>query len=270
MLYFVATPIGNLEDISQRALDTLQKCDTIICEDTRVTKRFIYLLQQKGKLSSISKKYISLHSHNEQQVLKNLPVEIFNDNVVYMSDAGMPSISDPGALLIQYCQHHNIKYEIIPGANALLLAYVASGFSDTKFLFFGFLPHKGKERDNALYEALHSGYTTILYESPKRVLKLIDQIASIDPLREVFIIKEATKLHEKMYKDTAINLKNILKNESLKGEWSIVIKGKQKLKKNSITVEDVMQLNIPKKQLAKLISKITDKSVTECYNELLE
>ena len=269
MLYFVATPIGNLEDISKRALNLLESSKTIICEDTRVAKRLIYLLKQKGSFSPVPKTYISLHSHNEKDVLKQLSPDIFEDSVIYISDAGMPTISDPGALLVQYCQLHDIKYEIIPGANALLLAYAASGFCDSKFLFFGFLPHKGDERDLALQEALYNGYTTIVYESPKRVLKLIEQISAIEPSREIFLIKEATKLYEKKYKAKAKELKEILKNENLKGEWSIVIKG-EKRDRNKITITDIKKLNLPKKQTAKLIAKITGKSITECYNELLE
>lgn len=268
MIHFVPTPIGNLEDISKRSLKLIESADTIFCEDTRIAKKLISLLADRYSIASNIQKYISLHSHNEKKVLSSIDKSLFEGTVLYMSDAGMPGISDPGAYLVQYAREEDIEYEVLPGANAALLAYVSSGFSGGKFLFFGFLPHKGKERADALKDVLNSGYDTVVYESPHRIKKLIGEIALIDPERELFAIKEATKLHEKTFLFSALMLQDIFEKENLKGEWSVVVKAK-KTQTYSLSVEDIKMLDIPKKQAAKLISKITGKSVKDCYNELL-
>ena len=133
MLTLVPTPIGNLSDISKRAVEALDEADIIFCEDTRVTKKLLNLLQ----ISYSNKTFYSMHSHNENQIISKLNTEIFNQKVVYVSDAGMPGISDPGAKLIQFCQKYNLEYDVLPGANAVLTAFVASGF-EGDFTFFGF------------------------------------------------------------------------------------------------------------------------------------
>jgi 16S rRNA (cytidine1402-2'-O)-methyltransferase len=268
VLHFVPTPIGNLEDITLRSLRLLEEAKTIFCEDTRVTKRLLHLLKEKQNISPKVEQFISLHSHNEKDILKDISRSIFDDTVLYVSDAGMPVVSDPGCVLVQYCQTHDIKYEVLPGANALLLAYASSGFCDTKFLFFGFLPHKGSNRQDELQKAMYSGYVTILYESPHRILKLIDQIVQLEPNRELFLIKEATKLHEKSFHGYADEIQNTLKEQNIKGEWVVVIKNEEK-EVGSISVKDILDLDIPKKQAAKMIAKITGKSPKECYKELI-
>ncbi len=268
MVTFVPTPIGNLEDITHRAVNSLLKAQIIFCEDSRVTKKLLSLLSQKFNLSFEVEKFIPLHSHNESQVLASIPKSIFEKEIVYMSDAGMPCISDPGIKLVQYCQQNFIEYEVLAGANAGLVAIAGSGFSDKEFLFFGFLPHKGKDRDEKLNEILFCGYNTILYESPKRVVKLIDEISKIEPTRTIYMIKEISKLHQKSFLATADELKDILAKADLRGEWSVVIKAgvKNSLK---ITLQDLSSLDIPKKSKAKLISKLTGQSVKECYNQLV-
>ncbi len=270
MLHFVPTPIGNLEDITIRGLKTLESAHTIICEDTRVTKRLLHLLADKYSLSLKVETFISLHSHNEKEFFKKITPSLFENSVVYVSDAGMPSVSDPGCALIEYCNKNSIPYDVLPGANAALLAYVSSGFSQNRFLFFGFLPHKAKERKKELQNALYSGYITILYESPHRVLKLIDEIVSLEPNREIFLIKEATKLHQKSFLDSALNIQKILKDENLKGEWTVVLNCDKNIRKvGQIDIDDILELDISKKQASKLIAKITRKSAKECYDELL-
>jgi 16S rRNA (cytidine1402-2'-O)-methyltransferase len=268
LLHFIPTPIGNLEDISLRSLRLLEEAEIILCEDTRVTKRLLSLLTQKHQLSPKVQTYISMHSHNEKEVLKKLTKEMFEQSIIYVSDAGMPSISDPGTLLVQHCQKNNIPFDILPGANAALLAYASSGFLSNKFLFFGFLPHKGNDRTNALEEALFSGYVTIVYESPHRLLKLIDQIVQIDQNIELYLIKEATKMYQKSFKGSSLEIQKELKEQNIKGEWVVVINSKRK-EIGSISVEDILKLDIPKKQASKLIAKITGKSPKECYLELI-
>ncbi len=268
MLHFVPTPIGNLEDLSFRSLKLLESAKVILCEDTRVIKRLLHLLKTKYQISPCVEQFISLHSHNEKKLLQELSPKLFDDTAIYVSDAGMPGISDPGASLVNYCNLHNISYDVLPGANAALLAYTSSGFCDTKFLFFGFLPHKGSDRQKALEEALYSGYTTIIYEAPHRILKLIDQVCQLTPSRELFLIKEATKLHQKSFKGNALEIKKQLKEQNIKGEWVVVFNA-HKRELGMITVDDILKLDIPKKQAAKIIAKITKKSPKECYNALL-
>ena len=268
MLHFVPTPIGNLEDITFRSLRLLESAKIIFCEDTRVTKRLFHLLKTKHEINPKVEQFISLHSHNEKEILKELSPAMFDDIVLYVSDAGMPAVSDPGCSLVEYCQHYGVEYDVLPGANAALLAYASSGFCDTKFLFFGFLPHKGNDRQDKLNEALFNGYVTVLYESTHRILKLIDQICDITPQRELFLIKEATKLHQKTFRGEAKEIKNSLKEQNIKGEWVVVIKADKK-EIGTITVDEILKLDLPKKQAAKMIAKITGKSPKECYNNLL-
>ena len=268
MLHFIPTPIGNLEDISRRSLKLLSQSTLVFCEDTRVTKRLISLFKDRYELDFVDKEFISLHSHNEKSVLEKIDSSLFEQDVVYLSDAGMPAVSDPGCELVRYCHYHDIKYEVLPGANAALLAYAASGFCETQFLFFGFLPHKGNDRANALTKALNSGYVTIMYESPHRIEKLIDELALKAPDREIFCIKEATKMHERYYKGSAKEVQEAMQMQNMKGEWVVVLNALKK-EFGVITVEDILALDLPKKQASKLIAKITGKSPKICYNELL-
>ena len=152
MITFVPTPIGNLEDISKRAMLALENSEIIFCEDTRTAKKLFNLLN----ISTQNKIFKSMHSHNEDKVISNLDIEeLISKNIIYISDAGMPGISDPGSKLIRFAQKNNIPYTVLPGANAALVAFVASGF-EGEFCFIGFLPHKGKERENKLKEVISS------------------------------------------------------------------------------------------------------------------
>ena len=271
MLYFVATPIGNLEDISKRALRVLKLSSLIICEDTRVTKKLFALLEEKFQIDLKNKKFLSLHSHNAQKRLEKLDISLLKENIAsYLSDAGMPAISDPGCELVKFCQENGIDYEVLPGANALLLAYASSGFCESQFSFFGFLPHKGKQREEELNRVLNSPINSILYESPHRLLKLLKEISQKDPNRELFLIKEATKMYETKFKNKASILYEKLKDENIKGEWVVVVKRADNKIKGEITKDDILKLNISKKEKAKLLSKISNLSVKECYNLLLE
>ena len=269
MLHFIPTPIGNLEDISLRSLKLLESAKLLLCEDTRVTKKLITLLKERQLIDPPhEQKFISMHSHNEKEVIDGLSPEMFEDEVVYVSDAGMPGVSDPGCELVRYAQKEGITYDVLPGANAALLAYASSGFCDNRFLFYGFLPHKGSNRQNALHEAMYNGFVTILYESPHRIVKLIEQICNIDAKRELFLIKEATKLHQKQFRGSAEEILKILKIQNIKGEWVVVINSDKK-ELGVISVEDIVKLDLPKKQAAKLIAKITGKSPKQCYQEMI-
>jgi len=268
LLTLVPTPIGNLQDISQRALDALENAQILLCEDTRVAKRLLFLLQERQNFNPNIEQFIALHSHNEKEWLEKIEPDFFSKNVVYISDAGMPGISDPGAQIVRYCIEKRIEYDVLPGANALLSAYAASGFLQTNFLFLGFLPHKGHDREEKLQEALYSGYNTILYESPHRLLKLLERISEIEPNRVLFLAKELTKMHQTYYKENSKNLYNLLKNDTVKGEWVVIIEAGSS-SKLSLTQNDILELNLPKKQSAKLISRITGESIKDCYERLV-
>ena len=259
MLTFVPTPIGNLEDISKRALNALLESEIIFCEDTRVTKKLLNLYD-----IPLNKKFISMHSHNEEKVISNIDKnELINKNCIYVSDAGMPGISDPGNKLVNFCQKNKILYTVIPGANAALTAFVASGFEGS-FTFFGFLPHKGKERQKALEEVLNHDKIAIIYESPHRIEKLINELKTLIPERTVFLAKELTKMHETYIKTKAkdINLTNT------KGEWVVVIDKGEKNKKLELSYDDILALSLPLKEKAKLLAKISNKNPKEIYKEL--
>lgn len=269
MLTLVPTPIGNISDISLRAMDVLRQADILLCEDTRVTKKLLHILKERYSLETKEQSFISLHSHNEQAFIDKIEPSFFDVNVVYVSDAGMPGISDPGQLLVRYCQENEIEYDILPGANALLTAFVASGFVNTQMLFFGFLPHKGKERSNALQSALHNGYTTVLYEAPHRLEKLLKELAVEVPKRRIFLAKELTKKYQKYFFANAEEISRQIPKEMIKGEWVVVIESGE-ARESSLSEKDILDLEIPKKTAAKLISKITGENIKACYQRLLE
>ncbi len=269
MLTLVPTPIGNLEDISKRAISTLLEAELILCEDTRVTKKLLQLLSQKKDLEFNCKDFKSFHSHNEKQVLSTLTLEDFEKNIVYVSDAGMPCISDPGASLVQYCIDNNLKYDVLPGANAVLTAFAMSGFEYTEFTFFGFLAHKGKERHQKLTQVIQNSTLSILYESPHRLLKTLEEIKNIDKDRTLFLAKELTKLHQKTFKDSAINLFKRFQKDSIKGEWVIVIEPID-FQGQNLDIYDIQTLDIAPKVKAKLLAKLTGKNVKEIYQQLLD
>lgn len=269
MLTLVPTPIGNLDDISKRALTALSEAELIFCEDTRVTKKLLQLLSERENLEFNYKDLKSFHSHNENQVLKTLTPEDFNKNIVYVSDAGMPCVSDPGATLVQYCINNNLEYDVLPGANAVLTAFAMSGFLNTEFTFFGFLAHKGKERNEKLTKVMQSPILSILYESPHRLLKTLEEIKNIDENRTVFLAKEITKLHQKTYKDSALNIYEKFTKENIRGEWVIVIEPTETVGA-SLDVKDIKNLDIAPKVKAKLLAKMTGKTVKEIYQQLLD
>lgn len=269
MLLLVPTPIGNIGDISLRAIEALSGADVLLCEDTRVTKKLIHILKERyNTIFKENQNFISLHSHNEKDFIEKLEPSFFEQNVVYASDAGMPGISDPGQKLIKYCIEQSIVYDILPGANAVLTAFVASGFVETQMLFLGFLDHKGSSRSSGLQEALYNGYTTILYESPHRLEKLLLEIDKEEKTREIFVVKELTKKFQTYFHGYAKEILEKL-NGNFRGEWVVVIKGSQGEATTAITQSDILELDIPKKAQAKLISKITGENTKVCYQRLL-
>jgi 16S rRNA (cytidine1402-2'-O)-methyltransferase len=270
LLTLVPTPIGNIGDISLRAIEILSSADILLCEDTRVTKKLIHILKERyNTVFKENQEFISLHSHNEKSFVEKIEPTFFEQNIVYVSDAGMPGVSDPGQVLVRYCIDNGIEYDILPGANALLTAFVASGFVETRMLFYGFLDHKGASRSTQLQEALHNGYTTILYESPHRLDKLLLEIKNEEPQRELFLAKELTKKYQRYLHGTAEEILEKL-DGNFRGEWVVVIKAGESQSASAVTQNDILELDLPKKIQAKLICKITGENTKECYQRLLK
>jgi len=272
MLAFVPTPIGNLGDISFRTIEVLKDGELILCEDTRITKKLISLLSQRLEIEFPQFEYISVHSHNEKDFLTNdNKILLQTKKCIYMSDAGMPCVSDPGSFLVDFCLKNNIEYDVLPGANAILTAYASSGFINnaTTFTFFGFLPHKGTNRSDMLNKVMNSENLAILYESPHRLMKLIEEINEYDSTREVFITKELTKKYQSRYKGTVQSVLSEIKTTTIRGEWVVIIKNIESLNRGIITENDINELKLPPKQKAKILSKLTGKNVKDIYNNLI-
>ena len=221
-LYIVPTPIGNLEDITLRAIRVLKGSDLILAEDTRVTKKLLNSLE-------ISKPILSFHTHNEHKILSGVIDKIVSNNsTVLVSDAGTPGISDPGFLLIRECILKSIRVECLPGPVALIPAIVSSGFSCDRFVFEGFLPHK-KGRKKRLKEIGEENKTSILYESPHRLVKCLNQIVEfMGEDRKVCVARELTKLYEEFKRGTAKEIKEYYETNPPKGEAIIIIEGKDR------------------------------------------
>ncbi|MCR2111029.1 16S rRNA (cytidine(1402)-2'-O)-methyltransferase [Campylobacter upsaliensis] len=270
MLYFIPTPIGNLGDISLRSLELLSACEIVFCEDTRVCKHLITLLNERFKTCIEPQKILSLHTHNEKKVLEKLDLKLFEKNVAYLSDAGMPGISDPGFALVQFALKHKLSYEVLPGANAALVALVSSNLCEKEFIFLGFLINKGKQRQKEIENLLLNPYPTIIYEAPTRILALVQTIAKLEPKRELFAMKEISKKFQTSFRSRAEKLVEELKGANLNGEWVLVVaKSSQNFSSNSLCESDILALDLPLKIKSKLLAKMSGKNSKELYQKLL-
>ncbi len=216
-LYLVPTPIGNLEDITLRALRILKEVSLILAEDTRTTGTLL-------KHYDIQNRLQSFHIHNEHKVVARYVEQILTgETIALVSDAGTPSISDPGFLLVRECLKNNIPVETLPGATAFVPALVNSGLPSDRFFFEGFLPHK-KGRQTRLKELAQYPHTLILYESPYRLIKTLEQMMAVfDPERPVSVSRELTKIHEETIRGTFAEVLEYFKNKPVKGEIVIVV-----------------------------------------------
>ncbi|HRE56817.1 MAG TPA: 16S rRNA (cytidine(1402)-2'-O)-methyltransferase [Candidatus Kapabacteria bacterium] len=222
ILTIVPTPVGNLEDITIRALKTLAKADIIACEDTRTTGKLLKHFQISPR------KTVAYHAHNEQQTAEYLLGEIEHNHkkVALVSDAGTPGISDPGAFLIRQCLDRNIPLTVLPGPTAMIPAIVMSGLASEPFTFFGFPPHK-KSRSKFIHEIIEHPYSSIVYEAPTRVQELLNNFASAGGgNRRVFIVREISKMFEEYRVGTVSELLIQWSDEEMsKGEFVLVISG---------------------------------------------
>lgn len=211
-LYIVATPIGNLDDITKRALDTLSSVDFILCEDTRTTQKLLNHFDIKTKT-------ISYHQHSTEKKIKEIQ-ELLDcgNNLALVTDAGTPGISDPGNYLIQ--ELNNIEVIPIPGPSAITTALSISGFATDKFIFLGFPPQKNK-RQKYFKELLSYPYTVVFYESCHRILKTLNEIKELDDSCMIVVCRELTKKFETIYRG---NIKDVINSiDNTKGEFTIVL-----------------------------------------------
>ena len=252
-LYLVSTPIGNLNDISFRAIDILKKSDYILCEDTRVSKNLLNKYQIQSKL-------ISNHKFNEKKNLSKI-IEFINQGlfVSLISDAGTPSISDPGAILIKECIKNNIKIVPLPGASAVTTALSISGFSE-KFFFYGFFPEKNKDLLNDLESLSQLNSSLVFFISPKKLNKIIPFIKKNFKGRKILICREMTKFYEEFYRSEIDELE--LFKYNLKGELTIVISEKKENKK----IYQILSES-DKRIINKMINKLSIKEISSIINE---
>ena len=219
-LYIVATPIGNRDDITIRALNILEQADTIAAEDTRHTGRFLSHHKIKGNL-------VSYHEHNEKKRTPDLIKKLKQGlSVALVSNAGTPSVSDPGYCLIKAAIAGNIKVVPIPGVSAAITALSAAGLPTDSFIFIGFLSKTKNKRFKQLRELANEQRTMIFYESPKRILKLLDEIKLIIGDRYCVLSREMTKLHEEFIRDSVSEIfQNLKARPAIKGEITLLVKG---------------------------------------------
>lgn len=219
-LYLVPTPIGNLKDITLRALEVLQSVDAILAEDTRTTGKLLKHFEIKQKL-------VSYHAHNEHNAVGRIIESLERgETLALVSDAGSPGISDPGYLLVHEVLKHNFKIEALPGATAFVPALVKSGLPSERFVFEGFLPHK-KGRQTRLLAMAEEMRTIILYESPHRLLKTLNQLAEyLGEEREVSVSRELTKMFEETVNGSVKEVIAHFEHGTIKGEFVIIISGK--------------------------------------------
>lgn len=275
-LYIVGTPIGNLDDITIRAVNTLRNVDVILAEDTRQTLKLLNHFE-------ISKHMISYHRHNEDDKIEKI-VEILNSgkNLALVSDAGMPIISDPGQNLVKYLVKNNYDIEVVPGVTALITAIVKSGLDSTRFTFEGFLSVNKKQRKEGLKSLVNETRTMIFYEAPHKILSTLKDMYEYFGNRDICIARELTKIHEEYrytnFKDAIINIEE----NGIKGEIVLVISGASEDKINEEKNKEIEQINSlelvkeymkngdTKKDAIKKVAKLKGVNKDVVYKECLD
>lgn len=220
-LYLVPTPIGNLKDITLRALETLQEADFIAAEDTRQTLKLLNHFE-------IKKSLISYHKFNEQ-IKSDKIIELLMEgkSVALVSDAGTPGISDPGSVIVQRCIEEMIDFEVLPGATAITTALVYSGLDTTKFLFRGFLPRENKDRKVVTDELMQSQETLIFYEAPHRLMDTLQFLLETFGDRKIAVCRELTKIYEEIYRGSISEALQHFEEKKPRGEFVLVLEGKR-------------------------------------------
>jgi 16S rRNA (cytidine1402-2'-O)-methyltransferase len=252
-LYLIPTPIGNLADITLRAIELLKNSDFILCEDTRVSKKLLDKLKIKTKL-------ISYHKFNEVKNLNKI-IDLLKDNkiVSLISDAGTPSISDPGAILINKCLQYNINVIPLPGPSAVTTAVSISGFSE-KYLFYGFFPEKEKKIKEELDKLSNLNFCFVFFVSPKKINKIIPHLKNYFDDRKILICREISKYYEEFIRSN-LNELELFKNEP-KGELTLVISEKMIDKKKSLFLSES-----DKRDIKIMINKLSLREITDFISQ---
>jgi len=266
-LYLCPTPIGNMEDMTLRTLRVLRECTAVYCEDTRNTGALMNKLE-------ISKPLISCHEHNERGRAEEIGERVLNgEAIAFVSDAGMPGISDPGERLIAHCIEHDIPFEVLPGASASLTALITSGLPSREACFVGFLPRSGKERREAIARlARHKG-SLIIYESPLRAAATAAELAEAWGDRQAVLLRELTKLYQEAVRSTLTGLAQTYAHKPPKGEVVLVIAGAEEQSGEAGLEETLSRLlsqGVSAKDAAKQASALLDVSRNEAYKMALE
>ena len=267
-LYIVATPIGNLGDISQRARDVLEKADVIAAEDTRVTKKLLTLLGIFGR-----KKFIKYEDHTENDKYQEI-IDIINDGniVALVSDAGSPLISDPGYKLVRECRKQGVMVTTIPGCCAVISALQLSGLPTNRFMFAGFIPNKDKARLDLFNELKNINTTLVFYETANRITKTLTAIEEVLPNREIAIVREISKLYEECISGFAKDIIIKIEENPIKGELVIVIEP-PKDNSDNIDINEVIKEELKNFSLKQAVKNITEKynlKRNEVYEKALE
>jgi 16S rRNA (cytidine1402-2'-O)-methyltransferase len=270
MLYIVSTPIGNLKDITLRALDVLKEVDLIAAEDTRHSQKLLDHYLIKTPLTS-------LHDHNERQKHHQLIQKIQSgQSVALISDAGTPLISDPGYQFVLAAREANIKVLTVPGCSALIAALSISGLPSDAFSFYGFLAAKSVARKKVLESLLHNRETLIFYESPHRIIHCLEDMKEVlGEKRFVVLARELTKTYETVHGDTLDNLLQWIREDEnqQRGEFVVLVRGDEAEQDQSlqeaITVYKILKEELPMKQAVKLAAKITNVKKNELYTAAL-
>ena len=270
-LYLVPTPIGNLKDITLRALETLKEADIIAAEDTRQTLKLLNHFE-------IKKSLISYHKFNEQfKSDKIIDLLMEGKNVALVSDAGTPGISDPGSVIVQRCIEKMIDFEVLPGATAITTALVYSGLDTTKFLFRGFLPRENKERKIIVNELIQSQETLIFYEAPHRLIDTLEFLQETFGDRRIAVCRELTKLYQEIYRGTIKEAVLYFIEKKPRGEFVLVLEGKklEEIKEEqrevwaNLSIEEhilkYISDGINKKESIKLVAKERELPKSEVY-----
>ena len=276
-IYLVATPIGNLSDISMRAIETLKNADIIACEDTRNTIRLLNHFEIKGHLTSY-------HEYNKIDKAYELCEKVKEGkNIAFVSDAGMPAISDPGYELVEIAYKEGLEVTVVPGASAVVSALAISGISSRRFVFEGFLPADKNEKKEILTELSQESRTLILYEAPHRLLKTLKELFEYMGNRNIAIVREITKLHEEVLRGKLADIIADYESEkvAIRGEYVLVIEGKSLLEKREERQKSFEEIGIrehyekyiaegvDKKEAMKAVAKDRGIQKRDVYKELL-
>ncbi len=268
-LFVVGTPIGNLDDISPRALETLEMADFIAAEDTRVTLKILNRFEIKNKL-------VSCHRHSGANVFENIISRLLGgENCALVSDAGMPCISDPGEELIRMCYDNGISVCVVPGPTAAMSALCISGLDTSRFSFEGFLSVTKKQRTAHLEEVRNYRHTMIFYEAPHKLIYTLQDMLEYFGNRKISLCREITKIHEEVIRTTLKDAIELYSNQTPKGEYVLIVEGAPEQKKANITFDEALKMvqNLVEdgeklSNACKAIANNTDFSKSELYNAM--